>query len=159
MLLAARRIRSEGAVPISGNDQINACLEQPGANQVRLLISSESLSAGWNVRATEWLAIKDQEELLNTSYQGEQTKIARAASNAAKQAAAAAERASIAAEQLTISAKRAKTRATVALVIAITCIIATISSMINVHRDAIQTALHFSPDDVPTTHSSQLKRP
>ena len=146
-------------MPISENDQISACLEQLGANQVRLLISSGSLSTGWNVRATEWLAIKDREERLNASYQGEQTKIARAASDAAKQAAAAAERASIAAEKLTIAAKRAKTRATVALLVAIACMIATIASMTNVHLDVIQTVLRFNSAETATANSDQLEKP
>jgi hypothetical protein len=125
------------------NDQIIARLENLGADQVRLLVSTGGLPSGWNVRIVEWLAVKAQEERrLSTASQAEQIEIARAASNAAKRAAIAAERASTAAERQAVTAERANTRATIALVIAIISIIATIISMALVHFDSIQQMSH-----------------
>jgi hypothetical protein len=125
------------------NDAINDRFEKLGPKQVRTIISNGGHPPDWIVRATEWLAIKDQEEgRLSEASQAEQIEIARTASAAAERAATAAERASTAAERQAVAAERANIRATIALAIAIASIIATVVSMVVVHFDAIRQIVH-----------------
>lgn len=120
----------------SGDDPILiATMEEMGANQVRLRISSGLWPSHLMGAASRWLNEKDQEqERRNAASQSEQIEIARSARDAAFLASAAAERAATAAERQAAAAEKAnRRRATIALIMAAISIIVAVISIVKTH--------------------------